>query len=53
MSRYHEFCFRRNIDVDSREAFTTYLQDLSKQHEDWQVQQAREAVSLYRYFAGL
>jgi hypothetical protein len=53
MSRYHEFCFRRNIDEDRGDAIAAYLQDLAKHHEDWQVPQAREEVRLYRYFKGL
>jgi Phage integrase, N-terminal SAM-like domain len=35
------------------EAIAPYLQDLAKDHEDWQVQQAKEAVRLYRHFRGL
>jgi hypothetical protein len=46
VSRFHEFCSLHNIDGDSREAFTAYLQDLSKHYEDWQVQQAKGAVRL-------
>jgi len=33
VSRFHEFCSRSDIDGDSREVFTTNLQDLVKQHE--------------------
>ena len=53
VSRYHEFCSRENVDGSGKDAIASYLQDLAKDHEDWQVQQAKEAVRLYRYFKGL
>jgi len=53
VSRYHDFCSRQNIDGDLGDAIAAYLHDLAKHHEDWQVQQAREAVRLYRYFKGV
>jgi len=53
ISRFHEFCSRQHLDGMGREAIASYLQDLAKDHEDWQVQQAKEAVRLYRYFKGL
>jgi hypothetical protein len=46
-------CSRQNIDGDRRDAIAAYLQALAKHHEDWQVQQAKEAVRLYRYFKGV
>jgi len=53
VSRFHEFCSRQHMDGMGKEAIASYLQDLAKDHEDWQVQQAKEAVRLYRYFKGL
>jgi len=53
VSRFHEFCSRQHLDGMGMEAIAPYLQDLAKDHEDWQVQQAKEAVRLYRYFRGL
>lgn len=53
VSRFHEFCFRRNIDGDGKDSIAVYLQDLARDHEEWQVQQAKEAVRLYRYFKSL
>ncbi len=53
VSRFHEFCSCQNIDGTGKDAIFSYLQDLAKDHEDWQVQQAKEAVRLYRYFKGL
>jgi len=44
VSHFHGFCSRLNSKGNRQEAFTTYLQDPSKPHEDLQVQQAREAV---------
>ncbi len=43
----------KHLDGMGKEAIASYLQDLAKDHEDWQVQQAKEAVRLYRYFKGL
>jgi len=43
----------QNIDGDLGDGIAAYLQDLANHHEDWQVQQAREAVCLYRYFKGV
>jgi Phage integrase, N-terminal SAM-like domain len=51
--RFHEFCSRQHLDGMEMEAIAPFLQDLAKDHEDWQVQQAKEAVRLYRYFRGL
>jgi hypothetical protein len=53
VSRFHEFCSRQHLDGMEMEAIAPYLQDLAKDHEHWQVQQAKEAVRLYRYFRGL
>jgi Phage integrase, N-terminal SAM-like domain len=53
VSRFHEFCSRQHLDGMGKEAIASYLQDLAKDHEDWQVQQAKEAVRLYRYFKAL
>jgi hypothetical protein len=38
VSRYHDFCFRQDIDGDLGDAIAAYLQDLAKHYEDWQVQ---------------
>ena len=51
--RFHEFCSRQHLDGMGKEEIASYLQDLARNHEDWQVQQAKEAVRLYRYFRGL
>jgi integron integrase len=53
VSRFHEFCSHQNIDGNGRDALALYVHDLAKNHEDWQVQQAKEAVRLYRYFKGV
>ena len=53
VSRFHEFCSRQHLDGMGKEAVTSSLQDLAKDPEDWQVQQAKEAVRLYRYFKAL
>jgi len=53
VSHFHEFCSRQHMDGMGKEAIASYLQDLAKDHEDWRVQQAKEAVRLYLYFKGL
>jgi len=53
VSRFHEFCNRQNIDDGSLDTIAAYVQDLAKNHEDWQVQQAKEAVRLFCYFKGV
>jgi len=50
VSRYHDFCSRQNIDGDLGDAIAAYLHDLAKHYEDWQVQQAREAVRKAAYW---
>jgi hypothetical protein len=53
VTRFHEFCSRQHLDGMGKEAIVSYLQDMAMEHEDWQVQQAKEAVRPYRYFKGL
>jgi hypothetical protein len=53
VSRSHEFCASRNVDGNGQDAIAAYLLDLAKDYEDWQVQQAKEAVRLFRYFKGM
>ena len=53
VNRFHEFCSRQHLDGMGKEATAPYLEDLARDHEDWQGQQAKEAVRLYRYFKAL
>jgi len=50
VSRFHEFCNRSNLDDNAPESIAAYVHELAKNLEDWQVQQAKEAVRLFRYF---
>jgi hypothetical protein len=44
VSRYHDFCSRENIDRDLGDGIAAHLQYPDRHHEDWQLQQAREAL---------
>jgi hypothetical protein len=44
VSRYHDFCSRENIHRDLGDGIAAHLQYPDRHHEDWQLQQAREAV---------
>lgn len=51
VSQYQNFC-RQNPDQGRPPAsVTSFLSELAKSHEDWQVLQARDAVRLYLYFS--
>ncbi|HWR88943.1 MAG TPA: tyrosine-type recombinase/integrase [Dissulfurispiraceae bacterium] len=52
VSRFHEFCSRQDTIGEGNDPIALYLQDLARTHEDWQVQQAKETVRLFRYFGG-
>jgi hypothetical protein len=43
---------RQHLDGMGKKGIGSNLHDLSKDHEDLQVQQAKEAVRLYRYIKG-
>ncbi|ANT64002.1 integron integrase [Prosthecochloris sp. CIB 2401] len=50
VAQYHTFC-RKNPELGTpSESVTSFVTWLAKQHEEWQVLQAREAVRLYLYF---
>ncbi len=53
VSRFHEFCNRSKIDDNAPDSIAAYVHDLEKYLEDRQVQQAKEAVRLFRYFTGV
>lgn len=50
ITQYHEFCNNHKINELESESFKKYSHDLEKDHETWQVLQAKESVRLYHYF---
>lgn len=44
VSRFLEFCNRSKIDDNAPDSIAAYAHDLAMNLEDWQVQQAKEAV---------
>lgn len=49
---YDAYCQQHGLQGQSSEAVTSFATDLAKEHESWQVLQAKEAVRLFIYFTG-
>ncbi len=47
---YHQFCKQNNLNNQNKEALNNFINLLGKKHENWQVQQAKEAIRLYNYY---
>jgi len=50
ISRFHESCSREHLDGMKMEGIAPYLQDLAKDHEDWQVTTGEGGGSLIPVF---
>lgn len=53
VNAFQEFCRCHNIESNITVSINTYLLELGKKYEDWQVAQAREAVRLFHYYENL
>lgn len=50
VSRFQGFCgIKAGLSFDHSQ-IENFFKEMAKSHEDWQVNQAKEAVDLYRYF---
>ena len=52
VNRFHEFRSRSNFDDNAPDSIAAYVHDPAKNHEDRQVQQAKEAVRLFQLLYG-
>ncbi|RJR20318.1 MAG: integron integrase [Desulfobacteraceae bacterium] len=50
VSRFQGFCGIKAGSEFTQSQVADFLKEMAKTHEDWQVNQAKEAVDLYRYF---
>jgi len=53
ITQYHEFCHKHKLNEFESDSLKKYFHYLEREHESWQVLQAKEAVRLYNYFKGL
>ncbi|PIP41952.1 integrase [Candidatus Desantisbacteria bacterium CG23_combo_of_CG06-09_8_20_14_all_40_23] len=53
ITRYHEFCNEHKVNGFESDSLKKYLHILEKDHESWQVLQAKEAIRLYNYFISM
>ena len=51
VAQYQKFCRQTPDQGIPPESVTSFVSQLAKSHEDWQVLQARDAVRLYLYFS--
>lgn len=51
VSHYQNFCRQNPDEGIPPESVTSFISQLAKSHEDWQILQARDAVRLYLYFS--
>lgn len=49
--QFYQFSLKRVGESLSREEIDTCLKHLSKKHEQWQVDQAAQAIKLYQFFS--
>lgn len=48
--QFHKFCRKHPGDATSESEIDRYLKELATYREDWQVEQASEAIRLYRFY---
>jgi len=50
VTRFYKFCNKNPADSITTEDIELYLKHLSKSREEWQVEQASEAIRLFQYY---
>ena len=50
VARYHEYCEENHVNESESTALHSFMRYLGKNHEEWQVKQAQDAVKLFKYF---
>ncbi|MDY6934722.1 MAG: integron integrase [Spirochaetota bacterium] len=50
VSRYYEYITNNNLNETDDSVLNTFLHNLGKTYEEWQVKQAQDAVRLFKYY---